>query len=136
MSGFRLIDHPADIEIEATGRTFKETLKFSIDAMIGIIVDTERLNKEIKRQLSFIPTDYKEDVYHILSEILYIFETEYFLPKEVRVEGDKRYIIELEGQKITGKEDFLRTEIKAITYHHLDVKKIDNTWHIRVLFDI
>ena len=136
MSGFRLVDHPADIEIEATGKTFEEALKFSIYAMIGVIVDRKRLNKGMKKKLSLTSVDYKEDVYKVLSDILYIFETESFLPKDVIITKNRKYVIELEGQKITGEEDFLRTEVKAVTYHHLDVKKIDNIWKISVLFDI
>ena len=136
MNGYRLIDRPADIEIEAEGKTFEEALKFSVYAMIEVIADRKKLNKGIKKELSFTPIDYKKDVYKILSEILYIFETESFLPKDVSIRKNKEYVVELKGQKITGKEDFLRTEVKAITYHHLDVKKIDKIWKIRVLFDI
>jgi len=136
MNGFYFIDHPADIEVKSTSKTFEEALKFSIYGMVEIIADRKKIKKKIKKSISVGVIDYKEDVYKILTEILYIFETEYFLPKDVNVKRNKKYIIELEGQQITGKEEFLRTEIKAVTYHNLKAEKINNGWEIRVMFDV
>jgi len=135
MSAFRFIEHPADIEIEAVGKTFEEALKFSIYGMIEVIADRKRLKKRLKRNLSIKRINYQKDVYKILSEIHFIFETEGFIPKEAHIRKDKVYTIELIGQKISGKEDFLRTEIKAVTYHNFTVEEINNLWKIRVMFD-
>ncbi len=136
MSRFYFIDHPADIEVKSTGKTFEEALKFSIYGMVEIIADRKKIKKEVKKIVSIEREDYQEDVYKILSEILYIFETEYFLPKDVNVKSNKKYIIELVGQQITGEEEFLRTEIKAVTYHNLKAEKINSGWGIRVMFDL
>ena len=70
-----------------------------------------------------------------LSELLYLSDVEetLFCEFEVKIRGNK-----LEGKARGEKIDLARhgfnTEIKAVTYHMLEIDKVNNT--VQVLFDI
>ena len=137
MSGFKFIEHPADIEITASGGAFTEALKYAIYGMVEVIADREKIMKKTKREIEIDENDLSNIVFKTLDEILYLFDTEGFLPKEVNITKNKdKYKIEMKGMLITGEEDFLRTEIKAVTYHNLHIKQEKDGWKINVLFDI
>ncbi len=40
------------------------------------------------------------------------------------------------GEKIHGEKHIMRSDVKAVTYHLLEVKKTDNKWVARVVLDI
>ena len=72
-----------------------------------------------------------------MSELLYKYEVNNFLPKKVDISllTNKDLKAEVYGEKIDLKKHTIDTEIKAVTYHQLEIEK-NKDWKIKVIFDI
>ena len=72
-----------------------------------------------------------------LQELLYIFETEGLIFGQFQV---KLHESSLEatawGEPFDPNVHTMKTEIKAVTYHQLEVVKTDHGWQAQVIFDI
>jgi SHS2 domain-containing protein len=130
-----VIDHTADIMIEATGKDLAECFANAAYALFDQMVDAS--NIEVKEHVSFeVESDDLEALfYNFLSEFLYLhdarrlvfssFDVVLEVGKAICVAGGERYDPERHGG---------RRDVKAITYHMLEVDpKIPK---VRVLFDI
>ncbi|MFC1495640.1 archease, partial [Thermodesulfobacteriota bacterium] len=73
-----------------------------------------------------------------LSEILYLLNGEDLVVEDIRVKSIREYHINSTLTVVpfnTDKHDLIR-EIKAVTYHQIEVRKKNNSWIARVIFDV
>ena len=126
----RIIDHPSDFLVEAKNKTFEKTLE---DLMQGMFTQMGKAEEKDSIELESSKELNEDLVIDILSKIIAECEINPFTPKraEVKKMGDK-------GVKVMvyGENKQPENIIKGVTYHELLVKKQDNAWVIRVLFDI
>ena len=73
-----------------------------------------------------------------LGELLYLHEVDHLLFKEFRVEsvGEKGLKAVVKGEPFQEGVHVIKTEIKAVTYHQIQVKKRDGGWKAQVIFDL
>jgi SHS2 domain-containing protein len=134
MKPYEILEHPADLKIRAFGKT-KEELFFN--ALKGM---TESLRPEMgeiiaKRTIKISSPDLGALLIDFLSEVLYLIQTN----KEIytTINFKKLTDTELEGELIGRETKRFGEDIKAATYHNLDIhQKEDETWEATVLFDI
>lgn len=132
---YETIDHTADIAIKAFGNSLPEAFGNAAYAMFNIISDASSINTQQEFEVKLEAPDMEQLLVDWLSELLYLSEVEetLFCEFEVRITGTK-----LEGKARGEKIDLARhsfnTEIKAVTYHMLEIDKVENT--VQVLFDI
>ena len=134
MKPYEILEHPADLKIRAFGKT-KEELFFN--ALKGM---AESLKPEIgeiiaKRTIKIISPDLEALLIDFLSEVLYLIQTK----KEIytNINFKKLTNTELEGELIGRETKRFGEEIKAVTYHNLDIhQKEGEVWEATVLFDI
>jgi len=135
MKTYEILEHKADLRIRAFGRTkeelFLNTLKGMSDSQTA---ETEE-GTIVKRELRVLSSDLPALLVDFLSEILYLEQ----INKEIysRVEFKKFTEKEIEAE-ISGKKVIrLGTDIKAVTYHEIDVRQKENReWEATIIFDI
>ncbi|GAG67405.1 unnamed protein product, partial [marine sediment metagenome] len=75
-----------------------------------------------------------------LNELLYIGETRLVILNKFRIKelSDFQIKAEVGGMKINPPSTKIKREIKAVTYHRLEVKKVEESglWRAQVIFDI
>ncbi len=136
--GYRILDHTADVGLEACGADLAELFSNAAHGMFAIIgcLDTIRPSKEL---LLEVAADNLENLLvNWLSELLYLSATQGMLFCRFDIaQIDQRHIVaKALGEPIDQTRHVLYTEIKAVTYHDLEVKKLDGDWIARVLFDV
>jgi len=73
----------------------------------------------------------------ILEEVIFLCENELFLPSQCFIKiSDNEYSIELNGDCFTVEDIINGTEIKAVTYHRLKIKKVNDKYIASVIFDV
>jgi len=144
MKTYEIIEHTADIGMKVYGKKLETLFLNAARAMFEIILE------DIKKRPVFQKIEYKkfllnkqssslEDVFVAwLSELLYLFSTEGLIMDKADIQKLDSSNIQAE---ITGRifdPDFYRikTEIKAVTYHELEVKETDKGYEARVIFDV
>ncbi len=137
MKKYKILEHTADVGIEAEGRTLKEAFENAASGMLSIMIEPEKVKELESYSLKVKGRDEKELLVAFLSELLYKYEVADILPKRVDISllTDKDLKAEVHGEKIDLKRHTVDTQIKAVTYHQLAIEK-DKDWKIRVIFDI
>ncbi len=82
--------------------------------------------------------DSSELLVNWLNEILFLFETRGFFPIDFRVEeaGEDHLRARVLGEPFDPRRHRVEREVKAVTYHQLQVEPVDGAWRARVFVDL
>ena len=132
---YEVLEHTADVMIRCTGKDLEECFENAAYAMFDQIVDTSRIDDPVERTVEITADDDEERLYSFLSELLFVMDTEslVFNSFEVTFDGDK-VICVCRGEPLDVKKHHAKSEIKAVTYHMLSVKR--DVPEVTVIFDV
>lgn len=138
MKKYRLLDHTADIGLEAWGDTKEEALAATVEAMFDLIVDNESVSAREEKKIAAGGVDTSDMLINLLREALYLFHGKSWLCKicEIMEVNEEKISARLLGEPYDEKKHQLKMEIKAVTYHTLKIEKRENGWRARVIFDV
>ena len=142
MKQYEILEHPADLKIRALGKTKEELFLNMMKGMTdGLRPETKSQASEIKN-IKIMSPDLGALLVDFLSEILYLIQ----INKEIYHNINFKKLsdpstssgqAELEGELIGQKVERFGEDIKAVTYHGLDIHREKNgSWEATVLFDI
>lgn len=133
---FEIVEHTADVGIEASGDTLREAFR---ETTLGLLDITGTWAPAGGRefQISFDGDDPASLLVDWLGEILYLQDAHDALVSRVEVRSaDERHV---EGAvRLTPRGDVEPegTAVKAITYHQLSVAQTEQGWRVRVFVDV
>jgi SHS2 domain-containing protein len=141
MKEFEIIDHTADIGIVAYGKTKREVFINAAKGMFEIIAGENRdLKENFYAKIKLEAKSLEDLLIAWLNELLYISEVKLvilnkFIIKEL---SDGQIKAEVGGTKINHLSVRIKREVKAVTYHRLEIKKDEGSglWRAQVIFDI
>ena len=135
---FEILEHTADIGFRAWGATAEELFANAAKAMMSIATDTETVRAAGEISVEVAGTDYADLLVNWLSEVLYLFDSCRFTPKEFRIEAMEptRLRATLRGEPRDEARHAWKLIIKAVTYHELEVAERNGRWEARVYLDI
>ncbi|PKK81395.1 MAG: hypothetical protein CVT47_02645 [Thermoplasmata archaeon HGW-Thermoplasmata-2] len=153
---YEIWEHTADIGILAHGKTLEELFCNAALGMFDIICGKVQRGESAKKSGAKAPaTDQRRSIdlsarvldslmVDWLSELLYLFSAfRFFGAKyEIKVKrtahgsGGWQARGEVEGATYDRKKHGYGADVKAVTYHMLEVKQENEEWTARVLFDI
>ena len=145
---FEHFDHTADLGLRVRADSLEQLLIDAAHGVVAMIVETpERLHTHTSRTIQIAGTTDRLDelLFDWLSELLFLFETEHFAAAEIHLEILREtppalaLTCHVKGECIDPKAPRLRLEheVKAITYHGLEVRQDeDRQWHATVIVDI
>ena len=137
---FEFFEVTADVGYKAYGETLEEAFENAALAMFEVITDTSKIEPEIERKIEVESEDEYALLYDWLSEFLFMLDVDYLVFSKFEVKIEKKE----EGFSLKGTawgEEFdpeiheSRAEVKAVTYHLMDVKQ-DNGVMVQVILDI
>jgi SHS2 domain-containing protein len=132
---YEIIDHTADIAIKASGKNLEEAFENAAYAMFDIMADASSVKAVGEMAVEIEADDLGRLLVDWLSELLYICDVDdlLFSEFEVNISGN-RLTSKAKGEKMDASRHGLKTDIKAVTYHMLEVNPDEN--FVQVLFDI
>ncbi len=135
MKKYEILDHRADLKIKVFGRDKKELFLNALLGMTSGLRPTKLKTKSEKRKIKISSSDLDALLVDFLSEALYLIQTNKEVYDDIKFKKFSNTEIEAEllGQKVKS----FGEDIKAVTYHDLDIRqKKDKTWEATILFDI
>ena len=135
---YKLIDHTADFGLQVFGSDSQELFTNAALALFDVITETDVLTGRDSCHITTLGEDWSDLMVNWLREILYLWNGKERLIKSIQ-------ILSLSENKISAKIYFdaympdrhiIKTEIKAVTYHQIQVKSSPSGWEARVIFDI
>jgi|SRR3989344_2299582 len=137
---YKFFEHTADLGIEAYGKDLNELFMNCALSIFESTADINKIKGSENRKIRMKNKKIDGLLYDFLSEIIYLRDTDSIIFKNCKVEikGDKEYLLNavLSGDYINREIHELRREIKAITLHMFEVKKIKAGWKARIIVDI
>ena len=136
--GYRILEHPSDVGIEAFGKTLQEAFENAARGLLSIIVDPTSVQPSEQRFVVLKGSDPGSLLVRWLSEIIYLYDGEGFLASDVSIQKLTARELEatLDGEKVDEAKHKFRTDVKAVTYHQLKVEETLNEAVVRVFLDI
>jgi SHS2 domain-containing protein len=138
MRRYRLIDHTADIGIVAFGKDLSEAFANSAYAMFDILTDISKVEGKESFEIQVSARSQDELLITWLDELLFRYETERIVCNRFVINSinDKNLNATVFYEKIDYKKHEIKTEIKNVTYHQVDLKKVRSGWSAQVIFDV
>ncbi len=137
-SGFRILEHPADMGLEVWGPDLTEVFRQAALGLTSIIVDPESVGSRDRRTVSIGGSDIENLLVRWLSEILYIYDGGGFLISDIEMRNLRDTHVEatLMGERADAGKHRFRTDVKAVTYHQLKIVTGKDVCTARVYLDI
>ncbi len=127
MEKYEYFDATADIGFKAYGKTLNEAFENAGIAMFNIITDTSDVCPKTEISFELTSEDNVSLLYDYLEELLFHHEIDFMLFSEFHVEIDENLHLKatMKGEEIDWDKHERKTEIKAITFHRMDVIQTD-----------
>ncbi len=138
MKTYELIDHTADVGIKAYGKTLPEAFENAAKGMFDIITDSSEIESVGQYNIELEAPDLEQLLVDWLSELLFLNSAKNLVFGFFKIDLDeknKKLTAKVFGEKFDLSKHKIGAEIKAVTYHMLEVKK-KKPYHVQVLFDI
>jgi SHS2 domain-containing protein len=138
MGSHRLLEHTADMGIEASGETLEDLFAQAAYGLLEIIAGTPEALCREEMIVTVEGGDAEELLVNWLNEILYLFEIKRFFPLDFEIEEVRgnHLLARVRGEPFDPQRHPVEREVKAVTYHQLRVEKTDGLWHARVYVDL
>jgi len=135
---FEIIDHTADIGITAYGADIKQAFANAALGLFSLMADLDDLKEDIQHELELSAEDVEVLLVEWLNELIYVFDVEHIIFKRFEIAELTGTQIKARcfGEKIKPGQHKLKREIKAATYHMLNISKEDGGYKLQVIFDI
>lgn len=132
---YEIIDHTADIGIRCSGSTMNLAFENAGYAMFDIMCDASSVKPLTTKKVECQANDLEQLLVDWLGELLFICDVDDMLFSDFRVKITGTSLrASIRGERMDSARHHLKTDIKAITYHMLEVDEAANT--VQVLFDI
>lgn len=128
MKRYEYFEATADIGLRAYGKDLNEAFENAGLAIFNIISDTSNVDALKEIEFEITSEDEVSLLYDYLEELLFYHEIEFMLFSQFHVEIDDNLHLKakIKGEEIDWDKHERKTEIKAITFHKMDIKKMDS----------
>jgi SHS2 domain-containing protein len=139
---FELFEHTADLGLRVSADTLEELLAEAAQGLLAMLVaNPEAVRPVHSKQIDVEAAEPAYLLFDWLSELLFAFETEKVLLSafDIRLEsGTDSYKLTAgcRGEPMDVVRHQMDHEVKAITYHGLEVNQTPTGWLAQVIVDI
>jgi SHS2 domain-containing protein len=135
---YELIDHTADFGIRIFGVDAADLFRNGALALTDIIADTQSMKSTLAYHVRVTGNDWEDLMVNWLGELLYLWAGEEMLIQDVAIESICENEIEalVHFETYSPQRHVLKNEIKAVTYHQIQVFDKGPQWQAQVIFDV
>ena len=135
---YKFINHTADVGIKVWGESLESLFENAAYSMFDILTELDKVKAKESLRVEIEGKRTDELLVDWLRNLLYKFNGEGYLLREFNIEeiSKKGLKAKVRGEKLNLSRHTLKTEIKAVTYHGLEVKKTGQGWEAQVIFDV
>ena len=138
MKRYETFDHTADIGVRVFGRTVEEVFANAAYALFDQMTDLRKVGDGAVQEIFVEGADREDLLIRWLGELLFLCQGRGYLFKEFSIlhlnSNSLRAVAR--GEIFDSSRHHFKTEIKAVTYHQVEVKQKDKGWEGKVVFDV
>jgi len=140
---FEVFEHTADLGLRVVAPTLRELFADAARGLFAMIVaNPQDVNTVEERTYQLRGDEADLLLFDWLNELLFTFETEHLLQREMDVtvddsaEGGLLLTATCRGEPVDEKRHRMEHEVKAITYHGLVCERRGDGWFAELIVDI
>jgi SHS2 domain-containing protein len=135
---YRRIDPTADCGVQVFGEDLKSLFENAGLALFDLIADISRVEPAIEYAVQVTGSDWADLMVNWLRELLYFWTGKELLIKEIEVMGisEHRLSARIRTDIFNIGRHRLNHEIKAVTYHRIQVTPTSDGWEAVIIFDV
>lgn len=136
MRRHKVVPHAADLAVELAASSLEELFAAALEGLGGLICPEAAPAQEERISADGEPDE--ELLVALLSEAIFLFETQRFVPAKasVRLPAPGKAEATLLGETLDLARHFPRHAVKAATYHGLRIRRDGDIFKARVIFDV
>lgn len=140
--GYEFLEHTADVRFRATGETLADLLASAGEALTASMIDLDTVREEETRPVEAEGEDLEELLFDWLDELIFLFSAHTFVTRKLQVEpvekrgGEYRARGTAAGEEADLERHAFETEVKAVSYHGMEVEETDAGWEATVILDV
>ena len=137
--GIQYLEHATDAFIEVTASSLNDSFTLAGQSVVDITLDSETIEEKKQRNISVSGKDLRYLLLNWLEEVNYQLITEGFAIARFSLDISKNSTYKLKstiyGEPIDLKKHHFKVEIKAPTFHMMEIKQNDQVT-MRFLLDL
>jgi len=140
---YTVFDHTADVGLEVRGTSFEDLLSTAARATFDQVLEDRPKEVDATQEVRVRPGsafagDRSELFVEWLQELLFRFETQRLVPMEYEFleVGPREVSADVGFGRFDPDRHRTRLEVKAVTYHNLEVRQDADGWYARFILDI
>lgn len=136
-----MLEHMTDAYIEAYGRDLNEAYSNAAYALTDTVVDIEKVYTEFSKVIEVQGYDLLNLLYNWLEAVLLEMQVEQNVYRAFSTtvsKDDEQWVLRAEcfGEKFLAEKHHPKVEVKAVTYHLMEVFQEGNRFVLRFLLDL
>jgi SHS2 domain-containing protein len=140
-TGFRYLDHVTDAIVEAYGSSLDEAFENSAKGLVNTMIDLEQITPDQEYEIVAKGYDVKSLLYDWLEKVMLGLLIDNIALSDFKVKISKNngdYFLKgiAKGEVLDLKKHHYKIEIKAVTYHEMEIKQTKNMITTRFLLDL
>ncbi len=136
MKEYKFFSTTADMGMEVFGKDISEIFINSAKGMFNLISSSKEFEPKEEYKIKVKGESWEELFFKWLSELLFYYDAYkiYFVDFQILKINPFEIEAVIKGEKIKDKK--IEREIKAVTYHNLEISRKNDMWEAKVLFDL
>ena len=130
----------ADIAFEAEADSLPALLEVCGEATFAIMTDVKQIKPKDRHTVTVQANTLEDLLFDWLSELIFLKDSDEFVAGRFRVRCPDKPSFHLqalvEGEPIDRRRHKMNVDVKAATYHEMDIHQEDGRWFARVALDV
>ncbi|QQS34710.1 MAG: archease [Ignavibacteriales bacterium] len=141
-SGYTFVDHTADIAVDIATSSLEELFTLSASAWKEVVCELVDLPESGSMKIELTSFSIETLLVTFISELNFLFQKKYCLMtniEEIKISemDDEFYLAaNIIGSTFNLSDIKLKAEVKAVTYHQMEIEKLNGQFKTRIIFDI
>lgn len=136
---FEFFDVTADVGLRAYGKTLEEAFENAGLALFEVMTDTSKIKQTTRKEIEIESEDKDALLYDWLSELIFLHDSEYLIFNRFEIHITRKgedFLLKgtVWGGAFNQDEHESREDVKAATYHLMDIKEEDG-FVLQVILD-
>ena len=138
MKRFEVLEHTADVGLMVYGNDLRALFENAGEAFFDLMTDLRKVRLRTERKIEIGNESLERLMVDWLTGLLYFHDVENLLFKRFIVEsvGKEGLKATVKGEPFKEGVHVMKTGVKAVTYHQIEVRKEDGGWRVRIIIDL
>lgn len=130
---FEEIEHTADWSLRVYGESLNALFTHAAEGMFSLLDTQFESEQTQQRSIELTAIDNETLLVSWLEELLYLLETERVAAVEYDLQVNEKY---LQASVLTRPVESIQKDIKAVTYHELEIHEGESGLQTTIVFDV